>query len=166
MRSFHTGQLRLSWSIGRGIHNWLACHSLYNSLLGNYSLMNGVCILRALATHFRLRSCATLWAAIVVGLVAVKWSTHLCWLCSWWLVAELGQLTVQWAPGWVLWLTVLWGVPFVTILRWISWPGSSEELFVKLIFDGKSWERVPSEMLISKSTEFPGSGNIAQMLIY
>jgi hypothetical protein len=26
--------------------------------------------------------------------------------------------------------------------------------------------RVPSEMLIIKSTEFPGSGNIAQMLIY
>jgi hypothetical protein len=26
--------------------------------------------------------------------------------------------------------------------------------------------RVPSEMLIFKSTEFPGSGNIAQMLIY
>jgi hypothetical protein len=26
--------------------------------------------------------------------------------------------------------------------------------------------RVPSEILIFKSTEFPGSGNIAQMLIY
>jgi hypothetical protein len=26
--------------------------------------------------------------------------------------------------------------------------------------------RVPSEMLIFKSTEFSGSGNIAQMLIY
>jgi hypothetical protein len=35
-----------------------------------------------------------------------------------------------------------------------------------LIFNGKSQVRVPAEMLISKSTAFPGSGNIAQMLIY
>jgi hypothetical protein len=35
------------------------------------------------------------------------------------------------------------------------------------LIDGKSRVRVPSEMLlISKSTEFLGSGNIAQMLIY
>jgi hypothetical protein len=37
---------------------------------------------------------------------------------------------------------------------------------VDLIFNGKSQVRAPSEMLISKSTEFPGSENIAQMLIY
>jgi hypothetical protein len=42
----------------------------------------------------------------------------------------------------------------------------SEKLFTDLIFNGKSRVRVLSEMLIFKSTEFPGSGNIAQMLIY
>jgi hypothetical protein len=49
---------------------------------------------------------------------------------------------------------------------WISWPETSEELFVDLIFNGKSRVRVLSEMFIFKSTEFPGSENIAQMLIY
>jgi hypothetical protein len=48
----------------------------------------------------------------------------------------------------------------------MSWPETSEELFVDLIFNGKSQVRVPSEMLIFKSTEFPGSGNIAQIIIY
>jgi hypothetical protein len=48
----------------------------------------------------------------------------------------------------------------------MSWPGLSEELFIDLFFNGKSRVRDPFEMLISKSTEFPWSGNIAQMLIY
>jgi hypothetical protein len=47
----------------------------------------------------------------------------------------------------------------------MSWSGSSDELFVDLIFSGKSRVRVSSEMLMSESTELPGSGSIAQMLI-
>jgi hypothetical protein len=35
-------------------------------------------------------------------------------------------------------------------------PGSSEELFVDLIFNGKSRVRVPSEMLISNQLDFQG----------
>jgi hypothetical protein len=38
----------------------------------------------------------------------------------------------------------------------MSFPGLSEELFVDLIFNGKSRVRVPSEMLISNQLNFQG----------
>jgi hypothetical protein len=85
-----------------------------------------------------------------------------------------GWIGIRHVKYWSSCLTVhLWPLsvhsldPLRLLDFWISWPGSSEELSVDLIFNRKNGVRVPSEMLISKSTEFPaGSGNIAQMLIY
>jgi hypothetical protein len=42
----------------------------------------------------------------------------------------------------------------------------AKELFVDLIFKGKSRLRVLSEMFMTTSTGFPGSGNAAQLLIF